>query len=81
MGISYLYGLHKVDRKGDKKMENQIITMINAEGNKISGYKIRTDEQGQYIKRFGMKGRLVKSSTFSPSGKTEFIEYIVSHYS
>jgi len=61
-------------------MKQIIIKMTNADGNKITGYKVRADEQGEYINRFGMKGRLVKSSTFSPSGMTEFVKYAVSHY-
>jgi len=58
----------------------QIITIRDAEGRKISGYKIRTDASGEYIKRFGMIGRLTKTVSRTPSGKTEFVEYKVSHY-
>ena len=60
---------------------NQIITIRDNEGRKINGYKIHNDENGEYIKRHGMRGYLNKTVTpCGDRGTTEFVTYTVDYY-
>jgi len=75
--MHYILRTHK-QPKG-KKME--IITIKTTEGKRVKGYKVRVDQKGEYIKRFGMIGRLTKRTKVSENiPDLTFIDYTIDHY-
>lgn len=63
----------------ERKMN--LITIKTAEGKKITGYRIYEDNDGKYIKRNGMIGKLdvVKDYAYE-AGYKNLYTYKISHY-
>ena len=59
---------------------NIYTTIRDGEGRKIRGYRVYQDNEGYYIKRFGMIGRLTVEITYTLSRRSQFLNYKVDHY-